>query len=250
MLPFNCPEYKQSVEHCDLQLKKLSTKDIEVGCTYRNKDHQEVMYLGKHTWFDEKADRAYGWSNTITGKKLHVFIYLDDKKNKRDKYWLQSGFTKLAERTSDKAIPSYADEFEKLIKSRYVSKPVKFVLEDATVNIDKNHWYSGYRDICVFYNDKYYIGNVNEWHERGGGFSNWSVKPDKGIKKYEIACDKVAEIKNGEYRESPCAPRNEPYDTRNRYGFYKPNLTVEEVKVLVKDLYIECENGAKYKVGG
>jgi len=247
LLPFDCPEYKQSVEHCELQLKKISAKDVEAGCTYLTKDKEEVMYLGRHTWFDEKSIRSYNWNKAIIGKKEHVFVYLDDKKKGRQRYWLQGGFTKLAARTSDKPIPSYADEFEKLIKSRYVSEPVRLTLEDSKIKLGTGEHYWYWNSICIFLNDKYYIGNVREWYDRNSSY--WDREKQKE-QKYEITCEKFAEIKNGEYRESLCAPRDQPYDTRIKYGFYKEGLTVTEVKALVKDLYIECENGAKYKVGG
>jgi hypothetical protein len=229
LLPTCSQEYKYSVEMADLASKKLSRKEIVEGCTYTTKDKQEVMYLGKHTWFDYHGKYySYYSGSSITCENKHVFLILNENRKGRDRYLLQDGFNRLAIRTSDKPVASYAEEYEKLMKSQYVSKPVEITVEDgAKVSFPQ---YYNYTNICVADNGKYYIGRVQK--------TDWTY-PSQGTKPttYAIECTREASLKDGEYSEIDC----------KRYE--KKNLTLEEVEMLSKKLYLKCENGSKYRIG-
>jgi len=245
LLPVGCPEYKQSVEHCELQLKKLSAKDIEVGCTYINKDKEEVMYMGRLDWYDKKYTYGYAQTEDTMVQKTHVFVHLDVNKKGKDKYWIQSGFTKLATRTSDKPISQYAEEYEALMKTPYVSKPVSLEVKPAKINMDR-YWY--HDSVCVAADGKYYLGSLSETNG-----CNWNAIPEN--KKYDIVCQKEGIIDQSGYKETvKSITRPDRYGYGRSYVdhailFEKRGMTLDEVKMLSKDLYIVCENGTKYKRG-
>lgn len=48
LLPQNCPEIADMTEFTKIQEKSISSKDLEVGKFYKNKQNEEVIYLGKH----------------------------------------------------------------------------------------------------------------------------------------------------------------------------------------------------------
>lgn len=111
LLPTCSEEYKFSSDFTALQSKKIGKKDMVVGCWYRTKDDQEVMYLGREDWYEVQAWR--GRKNRPIGleiTKKHVFL----TKNNSDysKYWEQTGFTKLAERLTTDPDPKFAFEYD------------------------------------------------------------------------------------------------------------------------------------------
>lgn len=122
LLPAGSQEYKQSCEFTNLQTKKLTKDDVKVGCLYTNKDNQTVMYLGRLNFYrlgHHSVERGHLKERyaTLDAKKQHVFVSTDGKST----YWTQDGFTKLAARLSDEPAASFAEEFEKFMKSPFGS---------------------------------------------------------------------------------------------------------------------------------
>lgn len=234
LLPVCSQEYKNSVEFIELGAKKVPAKDVVAGCTYINKDRQEVMYLGKFAWCDygyDSSGRGYNYMMKL-GKKQHVFLNLNSKSTGKDRYWLQTGFTKLATRVSEKPIPQFADEYEALMNSRFVSKPVELVIEDTKIDLheDKNGWYRSPK-IAIRDGKKLRVGTLarNTW--------TYPSDPAKPVS-WQVDCQYVAEIKDGAYVET--------YDRDNSRNKY---IDEAEVKTLIKDVYVKFENGAKYRIG-
>lgn len=242
LLPVGSEEYKSSVEFNDMQTKKVTKKDMIEGCTYLNKNRQNVMYMGRHPWFENKYVRRGGdYTNVYTGKPKHIFLLLDDQKKeswqiidaKRERYWIQTGFTKLAARTSDSPVPQYADEYEKLMATTYVTKPTGLVIKELDKNVwDKDRYYSS--QVCVEFGDNIFVGYLRNHH---GGIGSY-LHNNKNPRRYDVECDKVAVVKDGEYYEE--------FD--NRKGFYKNNISEEEAKAIVKALYVKCDNGSEFKI--
>lgn len=231
LVPVSSSEYQKSVEFCTLQKEKVSAKEVIPGCTYLTKDKKEVMYLGRFPWFDYKT---ISYKNRIvTGQKQHIFVYVNQTKDMKGrlKYWVQSGFAKLGRVINDKPIPQFADEFEALNNSGFISTPVKLVLSDREVAESRLKNY--YNTVCVVVGEKYYIGSVQE-------DSGWGAKE----KTYQVRCDTEASVVDGVYRESNTTSWNE------KPHYLKSKLTLDEVKAIARELYIECDNGSKYKVGG
>jgi hypothetical protein len=257
LLPVSCSEYKSSVVHCEIQDQKVTAKDVVVGCTYLNKDQEPVMYLGKELWYEEKwVDHGY----KMVGKKKHIFV----KTNSIDKtngyrYWVQDGFVKLAARTSDTASPDFAAAYEALKKTKYNSTAVKLFTKDVTGNGDNSGYYFGSyderRSYCVPEDGIYYMVNLNEHTP----YQYDSVTNKKIAGGWDIVYHSVIELVDGEFKTKYLNQREDPTYTgfygsynRNRYIIDKESkLAVSNVvaKQIVKELWVECENGVTYRYG-
>lgn len=94
LLPTNCLDYKASAEFTKLQGEKVGAKNFTPGHWYLTKDQRELMYLGRHDWYEwkqekvgEKAASSYYYRTQDRNiyhyfrrcKKKHVFISKDNK---------------------------------------------------------------------------------------------------------------------------------------------------------------------------
>lgn len=93
LLPTNCQDYKASAEFTKLQGEKFGTKNFTPGHWYLTKDQNELMYLGRHDWYEWKREKVverqrnqhsyYGGGKEDIYhyfrkfKKKHVFISKD-----------------------------------------------------------------------------------------------------------------------------------------------------------------------------
>lgn len=106
LIPVEAPDYQELVElnalrHSD---KKIGVKDLKLGATYRTRQNQEYIYMGK---FDE-----YKWSGTKKSKPQFWFYC-------RGEYGghyttLASVSQKLVEVISEESVEDYADLFDKM----------------------------------------------------------------------------------------------------------------------------------------
>ena len=240
LLPVCSQEYKSSIDFGNLQENKISAKDIEPGCTYLTKDEQEVMYLGRFDWWEkrrikeEKKSGYYSYSYKMETKpeKRHIFVYMNKEKRKgRGLYWAVSGFVKLAKRTSETPISQYADEYEKLNKTGYTSKPIKVVFVDGLISDEfiKDYYNRGL--VGVYRDGTYFTGNIRErnWYDRDGEKEKW----------HTLDLRSVVEISDGVITQ---------YYVDDKKGIYKDKISKEDALAIVKKIYIECENGSKYPV--
>lgn len=124
LLPVGSEEYRKSAAYTALQAQKVTKKDMQEGCMYRTKDNIEVLYLGRHDFYELVKDYYRGAK--MKHQKCHVFVTADGS------YWCQKGFTKLAEKLCDDADPRFADEYDKFVKSVNHVPPVRLVAKEAT----------------------------------------------------------------------------------------------------------------------
>ena len=237
LLPVTSQEYKTSVEFMELGAKKVAKSDIQEGGTYLTKDKVNVMYLGRHAWFEEIPSYCYHRRQINRGEKKHIFLNLDQanqlhsKNRKRDCYFVETGFSKLAHKTSETPSPQYAEEYEKLQASQFISVPKELVVKPAKLkNIGNDSWYYA-ENIGLVDGDKVWFGLIQI--DRDGNYWNSNAKPWK----YTITCDGKLAIRNGELVH---------VDREQGKALVRKNLTEEEVKALAKDVYIKCENEAEY----
>jgi hypothetical protein len=148
LLPVSSQEYKNSSEFTALQTRKIGKKDMKDGCLYTSKENKQVMYLGRHDWYEMTTDygsyrNGYKYRKYLKHSKQHVFVSVDGK----SKYWIQKGFTKLATKLGEDPSPLFAAEFEKFKNSKHGSKPVKLVGKPAKLKPSQHYgvtanWYS------------------------------------------------------------------------------------------------------------
>jgi len=236
LLPIESKEYKKSVEFTSLQTKKVTRKDMVEGCSYMTKQNEEVMYLGRHAWYELKYWGSQYHTRSFGGKKKHIFLLLETKEKGRYRYHVESGFTKLATRTSETPLDNYAEEYEKLKNSKYTSVPKKLVFRKVPPKKYNDPYSKGrtyhhyYYDLCRNNNGEYELGRYNADEEK--------FYPIRRI-----------EIKDGEYVETSIRSKYQVKST-SRWGGYesyddKPvSLKREEIGVL----FVEMENGKRENI--
>lgn len=254
LLPVSCQEYKASSEFTQLQKEKITAKDVIIGHSYINKDKREVMYMGKFTWYERKSNRVkskpdqYGrtrscYDYVINGSKQHVFVYLDKvdlDKYKHSGYWLQTGFTGLARKTSDNPLPQYADVYEILSNSTFISKPSKLIFEKGVNDKTLERCYGS--NVCINVGDRYFLGYIDS--------DKYQAERENRPIRYRIVCRTEATLIDGEYREHDNYMYNYSlYNDSNTTLYEKSNLLIEEVEEVVGKLVIEHENGARDNKG-
>ncbi|MFA7219324.1 MAG: hypothetical protein WC119_02335 [Synergistaceae bacterium] len=242
LLPVGCEEYNVAMEFQDLKGKKLGKDEVVEGCTYLNKDKENLMYMGRHPWFHNIPKGYYHCKNTLTGQKKHIFLKMDSiiGKNKRDiyNYKVENGFTNLATRTSDTPIPEYAREYEKLMKTTFVSTPAKLITDKPTFEVITKdyYYYTNSEETAVVGADGIiYRGDVFVNMEKSNryGFSRDPIID----RRFDIKCYKTISIKDGGLIEKKVSAGEE---------YVKSNITFNELNQIACNVYIECENGSKY----
>jgi len=116
LIPCEAPDYIELVKLNELRHsdKKVSAKDLKVGATYRTRENNEWIYMGK---FDEYES----WRGTKKKTKSHFFY----KRNKDGEvgYFetIKSPTQKLVEEISSEPVADFAEIFDKLEKSTIYS---------------------------------------------------------------------------------------------------------------------------------
>lgn len=111
LLPCSSEDYAKAVAHTDRQGKKISARDLKPGCSYTTKKDEEVIYLGRFSWFSWDL---YKKSSRISQKK-HIFAKptkwsgygKKPQKGQHDFFPHDAGF--LAELNNDDPVANYAD---------------------------------------------------------------------------------------------------------------------------------------------
>lgn len=160
LLPVGSQEYKASSEYTSLQSMKVTKNDMVAGCWYKTKQGEAVMYLGREDFYTLHRSYLSGYSETCyqtKSKKLHVFVDQDGK------YWTQTGFTKLALRTSTEPDPEFAnayDAFKKSVNGSPCSKVSLVPLPPA-----KDATYAYYRSKYAKKGDNHWVKYSRGWHD-------------------------------------------------------------------------------------
>jgi hypothetical protein len=140
LLPTSSVEYQTSRVFTDHKLSKVSKKEMIPGCVYLNKDMENVLYLGREDYYE--FERKYDVPGTrhvmqVNKGKKHIFIHIDNKDKSR--YWIQSGFTKIASKLSDAIATNFAEEYEKFKQSFNGSPVTKITFEEHPVELENRY---------------------------------------------------------------------------------------------------------------
>lgn len=128
LLPVTSQEYVESTNFTSLQTKKVTKDSMKEGRVYINKNKEKVLYLGKNNYYEMQYNGSGG--KVQTSKLAHIFYVYDNKK-----YWVQSGFTNLAEMVSEEIAIDFAEKYEQFKNSIHGTKIVKFEFEKTVNNI-------------------------------------------------------------------------------------------------------------------
>jgi hypothetical protein len=190
LIPTEAPDYVELVKLNALRHseKKIGARDLKIGATYRTRQNDEWIYMGK---FDEYT---YG---SVKSKKPSFWFA---ERSKSDNIYFQqikSVSQKLVEVISDECVEDYAEIFDKMeCNSTY--SPIdesKTVFIPLTFEEFEEKYESSHRWTYVFtnfgdkdremekqnvgknHNDKYYYYK-REWEEREYGYG-WNRKKEK-----------------------------------------------------------------------
>ena len=142
LMPVCSQEYKDCKEFTEAKTKKVTKKDMVPGCLYKNKDMEEVMYLGRYEYYESMRIGYRGGSrdSSATGQKRHIFLYTGKEGNR---YWVQPGFTKLAERLTEEPALNFSDKLEEFLKGEHHAELDKVLIEPAAKAMDKRQHHDG-----------------------------------------------------------------------------------------------------------
>ena len=134
LLPASSQEYTTCMEFSEAKSKKVTKKEMLAGCMYKTKDMEEVMYLGRYNYFE--SIRITYSKEAREGKKKHIFL------DKEGGYWVQAGFTKLAERLTTEPSHDFSDKLEEFLNGDHHQELDKIVIEkDPTpIKWEKDNW--------------------------------------------------------------------------------------------------------------
>lgn len=127
LLPTSSEDYKLSANFTKLQSGKVGVKDLVEGCTYKTKNMEEYVYLGRFNWLEDE----YQYSNSEPYTKcVKQHIFYNTKGT--SEYNTLLGTTSMAnfvQKVTDTPVSNYADLLDKYNESKYSG-----VLKDTTFN--------------------------------------------------------------------------------------------------------------------
>jgi len=137
LLPTNSEEYIKATTYTSLQSKKISAKDLVLGCSYKTKKEENLIYLGRFDWHSISDKGGYHGPKQYVTKKYHIFINEDPSKYPwRSKYLLKSGVEFLAAKNTEDPVSNYADLIEEFQKDNHSSPIVKWELVPTEISFE------------------------------------------------------------------------------------------------------------------
>ncbi len=80
LLPVNSQEYQIAFKYTELKSQKIKSKELIAGCSYKTKELENLIYLGKFDYYTFKyRDGKYSGPKIRNSKSMFVFI--DSNKN-------------------------------------------------------------------------------------------------------------------------------------------------------------------------
>ena len=169
LIPESAPEYSDMVEFTSAQGKKLTKADMVVGCTYKTKKMDNLVYLGFFPTHETKSVEDgvetyafYGYTRSSYTRPKYKKIIVTKNKHwywnvDRESFEFHTGYVYLASRESDKPVPNYAELMQEIEHHRNYNpidneREDEFWLCDKVPEKDKNGRFRGY-DIDYFYID-------------------------------------------------------------------------------------------------
>lgn len=128
LLPVDSYEYQKSTENISFQAKKITKTDILEGCTYKDSQGRNLVYIGRFI-YTEYHYRGY----ISDSNKKHIFYDL-----KSNSYYAFNGFTQLKERLTDTPIDNYAELVDSYFKTKNGATITEIVSEKFTPIVINN----------------------------------------------------------------------------------------------------------------
>lgn len=178
------------------------------------KDGTEVMYLGRLNYNDTGNYYDEAFCNPL-GKK-HIFLRLKKNNEWEGDYIPQSGFTKIAERTSSEALPQFPGEYDKFKKSAYCGDFKDIKLSKASITektLDNLNNYGN--KLLLKENNQYCLVRINRHNALGA----------------------AADFYNRNYKKGCYLYRSEPFEIKLEKGTINlPEISGSEIQISIEEL--------------
>lgn len=220
LIPVESPDYKEMSKYNEIvhQRNFVKVKDLVLGGTYKTKNNEEYVYLGRFNYYYTESERLRSgyWDynhKSINKGKHHFFV----KKYKNNDYFyplaLKSLGEKFIEIVSTDCVENYAELFEELeTKSDYSpideskDEYINYTLEEFLKN--KNNYSSFYiynsNKEKIYIERKYVFSRYNTYYNRTGEYQYFlSDQPyfPIGNRKYYSTLEEIFEEFKPMYRK-------------------------------------------------
>lgn len=240
LLPEGCEEYQKSQIYTSIQDGKVSSKELKEGLIYETKKQENLIYLGRHDWFELKYSRGQDYKKGTTSKK---YVFIDDK----NKVSVYSGLTHLSRIADNTIVNNYSDLVEHLEKNHSfnLASPVKFITKDISKSLlkdmKKDSWLSE-QNVVIKHSDTHYEA-YNVYYQREYKKHIWGGYDysDKNIVyKYKLSKAYHIRIENGKIGVDSTPPYYSVADL--------PGYTLEEMENMnLGILHVEYSNNRTLK---
>ena len=149
LIPCDSPDWKELVELNELRHsdKKIGARDLKVGSTYRTKQNEEWIYMGRYD--------VYKYGSQKESKPSFWFYQRTENSKSGYFHQIKSVPQKLVDVISDDCVDDYADIFDKMEHNSTYSpidetktKYTPYTLEEVELDLrgGNRHWFYGFSD--------------------------------------------------------------------------------------------------------
>jgi hypothetical protein len=211
LLPTTSLDYQESQKFTEMQSQKIGVKDLVEGCTYRTKQMEDYIYLGRFNWFEEHYRYSSDRHDKITCEKRHVF-YKVEKPKWGERIESFNGLTKFAMKITDTPVSNYAELLDEFNNSKHSGVLTNLEEIDAYIPTELSHYYHTHETIGYCYlplgDNQYeqYVLETDEVQYPNATYYN-SRNNKNSIKTYKLTAKKVVTVKNGEVKFKTIQPK-------------------------------------------
>jgi hypothetical protein len=211
LLPTTSLDYQESQKFTEMQSQKIGVKDLVEGCTYRTKQMEDYIYLGRFNWFEEHYRYSSDRHDKISCVKTHVF-YKVEKPRYGERVESFNGLTKFAMKTSDTPVSNYAELLDEFNKSKHSG--ILNDVEEIDAHIPRALTYSHNTHETIGYcylplgNDQYeeYVLESDDVEYPNASYYYNRNSVNK-IKTYKLTAKKVVTLKDGNIKLKTIKPK-------------------------------------------
>lgn len=200
LLPTSCEEFTQSTIFTKLQSGKVSTKDLVEGCSYKHKNMDEYIYLGKFAWQND-----FSYAKNID--KTYV-LYKLPKDNYDGVFESFSNLSSFVKKTNDVPVSNYVDLLDKFNKSKNSFKLGKITLDAYSPQTTiSNYGNTCVIDKCVVLpigDSKYEIYEVS-YNKYKQNYVRYSY--EYKIKTYDLKTNKILVLGSDDFQIKSIKPK-------------------------------------------
>jgi hypothetical protein len=209
LLPTSSLDYQESQKFTEMQSQKIGVKDLVEGCTYKTKQMEEYIYLGKFNWFEDVYRYSSHNYDKTSCDKRHVFYKVEEPKY-GDRIESFTGLAKFATKTSDTPVSNYAELLDEFNNSKHSMVFGETSEMDVIIPTEVEGYNSRYSEMCDCYlplgNDQYEIYSIETDDVEYSNGSYYYNRKGK-IKTYKLTAKKVVTIKDGDFKLKTIKPK-------------------------------------------